>query len=218
LPLRVAGWSIVATDDLQRANLRAERLGREVRTRLAELQVSGRTLSEAGYIPRGNLQRLTSGTSVPRDLTGLDRGLGWEPGSAEMAGAGGRPKPALVPRGQSRTAPGQVEIDWPRPDGDWRTAIEEAWERHATLPSETEPSVLIGGNPGTVEQDVRAWLAPRVQGLPVWLAERIQTVLTEASQQGERRPDPLVLADRIIPLNHSREILALLIDWSRAHP
>lgn len=63
-------------DGAGRTNLRAERLGRAVRARLAELGVSGRTLAEAGYIPRGNLQRLTSGVSVPRDLTGLDRGLG----------------------------------------------------------------------------------------------------------------------------------------------
>lgn len=205
-------------DEQPRPNTRADRLGREVRTRLAELQVSGRAVADAGYIPRGNLQRLTAGASVPRDLTGLERGLGWEPGSAEMAAAGGRPKPALVPRGQGLSGSGQVEIAWPRADGDWHAAIEEAWARRRARSTEVEPPVHHGESADLVDQDLCAWLKPRVQGLPVWLAERIQTVLTEANQQEDVPPDPLVLADRIIPLNHARETLAILIDWCRTRP
>lgn len=199
----------------ERTNPRAERLGRAVRTRLAELGVSGRTLAEAGYIPRGNLQRLTSGVSVPRDLTGLDRGLGWQSGSAEMAAAGGEPRAVLATRAGAPTGAGWVVLDWPRADEDWHAAIEDAWERYEQ-PATGHPDVPAQV-PGPSGMRVDEWLAPRVEGLPVWLAERIRTVLTEASQHHDGTLDPLVLADRIIPLDHAREILALLIDWCRAN-
>jgi hypothetical protein len=202
-------------DGAERANPRAEKLGRAVRTRLAELGVSGRTLAEAGYIPRGNLQRLTSGVSVPRDLTGLDRGLGWQPGSAEMAAAGGEPKAALATRAGAPTGVGQVLLDWPRSDEDWRAAVEDAWERYEHPP--TTQGDGAGHAVGPADPQVSGWLAPRVEGLPVWLAERVRTVLTEASVHPTGTLDPLVLADRIIPLDHAREVLALLIDWCRTN-
>lgn len=198
-----------------RTNPRAERLGRAVRTRLAELGVSGRTLAEAGYIPRGNLQRLTSGVSVPRDLTGLDRGLGWQPGSAEMAAAGGEPRAVLATRAGAPTGADGVALDWPRADEDWHAAVEDAWARYEQpATGHTDVPAPPRGSP---DLQVDEWLAPRVEGLPVWLAERVSTVLTEASQQTTGRLDPLALADRIMPLDHAREILALLIDWCRTN-
>lgn len=190
---------------------RAVRLGREVRRRLAELKVSGRALAEAGYIPRGNLQRLTAGRSLPRELSGLDRGLGWAPGSAQAVADGKAPVALLIPYGQS-IEPGHVVIDWPRPDDDWRAAIEAAWNE---LSSPAGDSGTTTPDRDFETQAVTEWLAPRVQGLPVWLAERIRTVLVDAARSDRRPVDPLALADRIMALDHAHEVLELLIDWSR---
>lgn len=68
-----------------------------------------------------------------------------------------------------------------------------------------------------MEQAVDRWLKPRSADLPVWLAERIRIVLIEATQDPARRGrlDPLFLADRIMALDHAREVLALLIEWTR---
>lgn len=211
----VVSWKCSVPEREGRTNPRAERLGRAVRTRLAELGVSGRTLAEAGYIPRGNLQRLTSGVSVPRDLTGLDRGLGWQPGSAEMAAAGGEPRAVLATRAGAPTGASGVLFDWPRADEDWQAAVEDAWERYEQPPA--SPADVSAQPANRPSPQVDEWLAPRVEGLPVWLAERIRTVLTEATQHPTGSVDPLVLADRIMPLDHAREILALLIDWCRTN-
>jgi hypothetical protein len=202
---------------------RAARLGREVRRRLADLRLSARQLAEAGYIPRATLQRLTGGTTVPRDLTGLDRGLGWQAGSAERVAGGGQPTVVLVPRAEAGTVAGAGVIDWPRPDESWKAAIEEAWEqldRQIDGQQQTAGSARPDGQERQVEEAVDRWLAPRSADLPVWLAERVRTVLIEAtrSHAGPGRVDPLALVDRIMALDHAREVLALLIDWTRQDP
>ena len=209
----------VVPEEADGGSERAARLGREVRRRLADLRLSARQLADAGYISRATLQRLTGGTSVPRDLTGLDRGLGWQAGSAERVAAGGQPTVVLVPRAEVGTLPGAGVIDWPRPDESWKTAVEEAW---AQLDRQTDgqpgaASARMEGQDPQVEEAVDRWLAPRNANLPVWLAERVRAALVEAarSQAGPSRADPLALADRIMALDHAREVLALLIDWTR---
>lgn len=131
-----------------------------------------------------------------------------------MAAAGGEPKPVLATRAEVPTG-SQVLIDWPRADEDWHAAVEDAWERYEQPPTSHPDMVAQPADAPDVYLD--EWLAPRIEGFPVWLAERIRTVLTEASQHPTGSLDPLVLADRIMPLDHAREILALLIHWCRTN-
>lgn len=201
----------------------AARLGREVRRRLADLRLSARQLADAGYMPRATLQRLTAGSTVPRDLTGLERGLGWLAGSADRVVAGGEPIVILVTPAEAATAPGASVIDWPRPDESWKAAIESAWEQYERQGDAEQQATVSGrgdGHDSQAEEAVDRWLKPRSADLPVWLAERIRSVLIETARTpgGAGRADPLALADRIMALDHSREVLALLIEWTRQDP
>jgi hypothetical protein len=117
---------------------------------------------------------------------------------------------------EADTLAGAGVIDWPRPDESWKTAIEEAWEqfdRQTDGQQQTAGSDRADGQ----EEAVDRWLAPRSADLPVWLAERVCSVLVEATRSnvGPARANPLAFADRIMALDHAREVLALLIDWTR---
>lgn len=190
----------------------AERLARAVRTRLAELRVSARSVSTAGFMPSATIGRLLSGVSLPRDLSGLERGLGWASGSAYQVAGGGEPTVVLVLRGQSARA-GQGVIDWPPGPGeerDWRNAVEAAWEqveKGGAAPDIAEEAWDWGGEAG--------WLAARTAELPAWLAERVRAVLAdwEHHHPAGAPPDLGVLADRIMALDHTGDVVRLLGEW-----
>lgn len=189
-------------------------LAPEVRLRLAELGVSARALMRAGYVSRGHMQRLMAGESAPRSLVGLDRGLGWRPGSAAQVVAGGSPSPVLRLRGQQLETPDQIYLDWPRGDGDWRAACEAAWglveqrqEGAAAKPSSQ--------NAGTVPLVADAagvdWLERQIDDWPAWLAERARRVLADADEH----EDLAELAERIMALDRASEVIRVLDAWSR---
>lgn len=202
-------------------NERAARLARQVRMRLAELGLPARGLVRAGYIPRGNIERLIAGESVPRSLIGLDRGLGWRPGSAARAADGGDPTPVLRLPGQGLESGFETYVAWPREDGDWRAACEAAWaalehqQQAGTLkelpsePSSPEQATDAVTSPPATDQE---WLERRIGDWPAWLADRTRRILAEA--ETDEDGDLLALADRIMGLDHARDLLRLLLAWN----
>lgn len=189
-----------------------ERLARAVRTRLAELHVSGRALSRAGYLPSATLGRLLQGDSFPRrDLSDLERGLGWAKGSAYQVASGKEPTVILVPRGQP-VRPGQAVVAWPlardqAQSTGWRDVVEAAWKQVETAERADDHAGPSAGR--------SSWLRGRTAELPAWLAERIQAVLgTWEAQHGvDESPDVFALIDRIMGLDRARDVLSLLIEW-----
>lgn len=92
-------------------------LGAAVRARLDALGLPARRFTAAGYISGATLSRVFAGQDSLRDpgrAAELERGLGWRPGSINGLRTGAAPNAIAVP-------------DWPRPDGDWRAAVEAAW-------------------------------------------------------------------------------------------
>ncbi len=97
----------------------AHRLAVAVRLRLAGLRVSARSVARAGYLPRSTLERVLRSESSPRDHASLERALGWLAGSVDKVLIEGKaPVEVIDP----------AAIHWPREDGDWRAAVEEAWD------------------------------------------------------------------------------------------
>lgn len=194
----------------------AKRLARAVRTRLAEIHVSGRALSRAGYIPSATLGRLLRGDSFPRrDFSGLERGLGWARDSAYQVASGKDPTVVLVLRGQP-VHQGQVMIQWPpardqAETSNWRDVVEAAWKQ--VEDGNTGHDHALPARPAS--EDQTRWLLRRTTELPAWLANRIQAVLIawEAQRRGDEPPDVFALADRIMALDRAREVLTLLMEW-----
>lgn len=189
------------------ASERASRLARAVRIRLAELGVSARALSRAGYVPRATIERTIAGASVPRSLVGLDRGLGWRPGSAACVADGGEPTPVLRLPGQPLGSAGEVHLSWPREDGDWRAACEEAWEAADDLAVPEQPGQPAGRGDAASE----GWFEDETEDWPAWLADRTRRVLAEADT--DQSAELVELADRIMGLDHVRDLLRLLDAW-----
>ena len=185
----------------------SQRLGRAVRTRLAELGVSARALSDAEYITRGQLQPLYTGKSIPRNLDGLDRGLGWLPNSAwQVAGGEGAIEVFNIPEALQ---PDQVPIYWPRPDKNWRAACEDAWQRwdehrqealdHTVERLREELNKTDALWHRRIDNHMRDW--------PVWLAKRAKRVLEDRTVT---RQDPLDVADQVFGTAHYKSFIRLL--------
>ena len=114
-------------------------LGAAIRARLDELGLPARRFTAAGFISAATLSRVLAGQEALRDparAAELERGLGWRPGSINglRTGAGTSAIPVR---------------DWPRPDGDWRAAVEAAWfgagglQRRLEGPADLVPADLV---------------------------------------------------------------------------
>jgi hypothetical protein len=135
-------------------------LGEAIRDRLRELHVSQRQFVAAGFFPASSLQVVLNGQHAirsPKREAALERGLGWVTGSVHQLRNG--IDPVAIP---VRT--------WPRADGDWKAAIDAAWEEHVTQPAERRGSVLQNGGSGSgapdpltiaLSREIRVWLIRR---------------------------------------------------------
>lgn len=110
-------------------------LGRAIRARLDRLGLPARRFTAAGYISAATLSRVFAGQDGLRDpsrVAELERGLGWRQGSVNAVREGRSPLEIRV-------------SDWPRADGDWRTAVEGAWvaadEHVASVQGEPSPDL-----------------------------------------------------------------------------
>lgn len=187
----------------------ADRLGRQVRMRLAQLGITARTLSRFGYTQPGQLERLIRGESVPKVLNGLDRGLGWLEGSAYQVSQGGTATPLLQPANHPGSS--YTPIYWPRPDKDWRAACEDAWQRWEET-YERDIDASIAADLQQVASAKMSWqrrLDEHTRDWPVWLADRTKRILTDP---GSSRQDPLELAEHILGLRHYKSLVRLLYE------
>jgi len=129
------------------------RLGVAIRARVEELRVPVRRLAEAGFISQSTLERVLRGQDALRNEvmeSVLERGLGWAAGSIRTIREGEAPTAIPV-----RT--------WPRADGDWKTAIEQAWSEWEAEPHDGQLGSHGPADPTTlaVSKEIRVWLIRR---------------------------------------------------------
>jgi hypothetical protein len=181
----------------------AHRLAVAVRLRLAGLRVSARSVAKAGYLPRSTLERVLRSESSPRDHASLERALGWLAGSVDRVVIEGRePVEVIDP----------ATIHWPREDGDWRAAVEEAWDAFDAQQQEST-------NAERARRDLMDEIAFRraSERWPSWLTERVKSVLAqeEARQKAENRPVSIVaLVEEIVALSHLHEVAGYVEVWA----
>lgn len=92
-------------------------IGTEVRARLARVGVTVSVLGRSGLVSRATVNRILAGQDSiksPVVAARLEYALGWRAGSLSAIRAGGEPIEIKV-------------ATWPRLDGDWAAAIDEAW-------------------------------------------------------------------------------------------
>ena len=181
----------------------AHRLAVAVRLRLAGLRVSARSVARAGYLPRSTLERVLRSESSPRDHASLERALGWLAGSVDK----------VVIEGQ---APVEVidpaTIHWPREDGDWRAAVEEAWD---AFDAQQEASA----NAECARRDMIGEIAFRraSEHWPTWLTDRVRSVLAREEERrnaGERPLSIVSLVEEMVALSHLHEVAEYVELWS----
>lgn len=128
-------------------------LGEAIERRLAEVGVSVKAFTQAGYISSSTYFRVVSGSAGVRhgaNTAALERGLGWIAGSVNEVRNGGTS--AAIP----------VRA-WPRADGDWKAAVEQAWEEWDAEPSAAHLPDSGAADPVTVaiSKEIKVWLIRR---------------------------------------------------------
>ena len=181
----------------------ANRLAVAVRLRLAGLRVSARSVARAGYLPRSTLERVLRSESSPRDHASLERALGWLAGSVDKVVIEGKaPVEVIDP----------ATIHWPREDGDWRAAVEEAWD---AFDAQQEESANAEG----ARRDTIGEIAFRraSEHWPTWLTERVGSVLAREEERrnaGERPLSIVSLVEETVALSHLHEVAEYVEIWS----
>lgn len=169
-------------------------LASALRARMTELGIAGSRLVEGGYISRATLTRIQGGHQAIRNPRGLERGLGWAAGSVSKVADGGEPVEVI----------NSEAVRWPRRDGDWRAAIEDAWDAHV---GSVEPGRTVPARCDSEGLD--DWLATRTADWPAWLAERLRAVLED---HGDNE-DLAALVGRVVPTDRLPDVIRLVAEW-----